>query len=331
MTPEPIPDLEVPAAPSSAWGGVRAATGRLAAFAATLLGATLLVQLLLALAPGDAIDLLPNGDVLRAGLEAEWGLDEPLPARLASTTARLVRGDLGTSLTYRPGASVGSLVADAAGRSLGLLAPAVVVAVGLGLALGLWTGGRPSRLRRLVQAVSVVPAFLAAYVAVTGLNAATWAAVERGWIDRPDWFALPDTPSALRTALAVAVLAVASGGLGELHAAFDGEVRRLRAAPFLEAARARGAPVWPRLLHNLVPPIASVAASRTAYLLGSLVIVEKVLLYNGAGAMLWQAARLRDYPLAIGITLVAAAVVCGARLVGDLVRIAVDPRLRSPA
>ncbi len=301
---------------------------RVASFVATVLGAVLLVEILITLAPGDAIDLLPNGDTLRAGLAAEWGLDRPLPERLVATLGRLARGDLGTSLTWRPGAPVAQLVLDTGARSLVLLAPALLLAVTFAVGLGAWSARGGTRLLRVVQAISVVPAFLAAYVLVMGINAATWALVERGVIDRPEWFALPDTPSALRTALAVGVLAVASGGLTEMHAACDAELRRLRTAPFVDAARARGAATWPIILHNLVPPLADLAASRAAWLLGSLVVVEKLLLYSGAGAALWQACRLRDYPVAIGITLAFAVVVAGARLVGDLVRLVVDPRLR---
>ena len=36
------------------------------------------MQVLLALAPGDPIDLLPNAEAVRATLEAQWGLDVPL-------------------------------------------------------------------------------------------------------------------------------------------------------------------------------------------------------------------------------------------------------------
>lgn len=314
---------------ASRLGAVLLARG--ASFVATVVGAVCLVQLLLALAPGDAIDLLPNAEELRPVLAAEWGLDKPLPERLATTLGRMVRGDLGTSLTWRPGASVAELVGDTGLRSLALLVPALLLGVGLAVALGALSARGGDRLLRVVRLVSVVPAFLAAYVAVTALNAGVWTMLERGLIERPDWFALPDTPSAVRTALAVVVLAVASGALTEMHAACDAELRRLRAAPFVEAARARGAPAWPVLLHNLLPPLVDIAASRAAWLLGSLVVVEKLLLFSGAGAALWQACRLRDYPVAIGITVVAALVVAGARLAADIARLALDPRLREAA
>lgn len=310
----------------------RAIAARVVAFGLTLLGAVASVQVLIALAPGNAVDLLPNAPELRAALEREWGLDQPLPIRIVNTFGQFLRGDLGTSLTYRPGAPVADLLGVAGVESLALLVPALVLGIAIAVPLAAWTSGRPTqRTQRAIQAVSVIPAFLAAYLAVMGLNALTWALLERGLIDRPEWFALPDAPGSVRTALAITVLALASGGLTEMHMVCETELRRLRAAPFVDAARARGAAVWPHLLHNLVPTVATLLASRTATLLGSLVVVEKVLLFSGAGAMLWQACRQRDYPLAIGITLVAAAVVCGARLAADLVRVSIDPRLRSAA
>ena len=310
---------------------VRAVIERLAGFAGTIVGAVVLVEGALALAPGDAIDLLPNGDELREGPAREWGLDRPLPERLVATIGRLLHGDLGTSLTWRPGAPVAELVLDTSLRSLGLVIPALILGVLLATALAAWSArGGPARLR-VVQVLSVTPAFLAGWLLVTGLNAGTWALMERGAIERPGWFALPDTPSALRTLLAVAVLAVASGGLTEMHAACDAELRRLRAAPFVAAAMARGAPTWPVLLRNLAPALADITASRVAWLLGSLVVVEKILLFNGAGAALWQACRLRDFPVAVGYALVAATAVAAARLVAELARLLLDPRLRSPA
>lgn len=308
----------------------RVLAGRLGAFAATLAGAIVLIQVLLALAPGDAIDLLPNADQVREQLEAEWGLDLPVPLRIARAVGRAATLDLGTSLTYRPGVPVAELVAQGAAGSLGILAPAWLLGIGLAVGTAWWTsGGR--RGGRLVLAASIVPAFLAAWSGVTALNALVWHGMEAGWWERPEFFALPDTPSAVRTALAISVLAIASGNLANLHSALDAELSELRRAPFVEAAQARGAPVWPHLVGNLLPPLLDIGASRAAALLGTVVVVEKLLLLNGAGAMLWQACEKRDFPLATGITLSAAAAVALVRLVADLGRIALDPRLRSAA
>lgn len=306
---------------------IRAALRRGLAFVGTLLGATAFVMALLVLAPGDPIDLLPDGEAQRATLEAQWGLDRPLPERYATTLARALTLDLGTSLTYRPGQPVIEVVAGPALRTLGLVAAAVVCALAGGLGLALWTAGRRRR-GWLVQAVSIVPVFLLAHTLVLGINELTWSLVQSQTIGRPDWFALPDQPSALRTTLAIAVLAIGSGALSEAHGQIESSLVEIRKSPFVDALRARGQSAWPHVLANLVPPMAATMAERAAFLAGGAVIAEKVLLINGVGAVLWEAALLRDYDLALAIALFAAAFVGLARLAADGIRLAVDPRMQ---
>lgn len=309
--------------------GTALAIGRLLlSFCVTLAGAVLVAQALLWAAPGDPVDLVPNGEEMRAQLEQEWGLDRPRMLQYTGFLWNAARGDLGHSLTFRPGAPVLDLVLPAAGSSLSLLLPAVVLALGTGLGLAWFTAGRRSVVRKVVQAASVPPVFLLAFGAVEVLNRTTFDLMERGLVERPGWFALPDTDSLLKGVLAVLVMALGSGSLHEVLAACEDEIVRVRNAPFVDAAIARGAPLWRHVLPNLVAPLTSVASSRTAFFVGGLIIVEKVLHINGAGAMLWQACRLRDYPLALGITVLAASAVCAARLLADLVRLTADPRLR---
>ena len=312
---------------------IRAALSRVAAFAGTLLGATAFVMLLLVAAPGDPVDLVPNGEELRPRLEAEWGLDRPVAERYVHYLVRAATLDLGTSLTYRPGQPVLEVIASPALRTVGLVVAALVCATGAAVALAFFTAGRRGTLRRAlsgwgIQAVSLVPVFLLAHGLVLGLNESTWALVQAGWIPRPDWFALPDQPSLLRTSLAIAVLAVGSGALSEAHSQIEDALVAIRRSPYLDAVRARGGPTWPHVVRNLLPPLASTVAERAAFLAGGVVIVEQVLLLNGLGAVLWRAALLRDYDLALAIALLAAAFVGAVRLLADAVRVAVDPRLR---
>jgi len=309
-----------------------AALGRqVLAFLATLAGAALLAQLLLWMAPGDAVDLLTDDPALRAALITEFGLDRPVWLRYFDFVGRALAGDLGTSLTYRPGMEVAALTGPAATRSGLLVLGALSLSLAWGVGLAYVTAGRASLSRRLVQLASVAPVFLLAYLIMVGLNEATFSLLEAGRISRPGWFALPDEDSTLKITLAVCVLAVGSSALTEIHAGAEDELVRIRRSGYVDAARARGAALWPHVLLNLVPPLTTIAASRAAFFVGGLVIIEKVLHLSGVGAMLWQACRMRDYPLALGITVLAAAAVCGARLAADVVRVAVDPRLRSAA
>lgn len=295
-------------------------------FVATLVGAALMVQLLLWAAPGDAADLVANDPELRAELVRQWGLDRPAGERLVSWLADASQGELGSSLTYRPGEPVAALVKKAVGQSTPLLLSSLLLTLGLGVALAYGRLSERPLGRALMRAVSVTPAFLLAWWLMITLNEGSFSLMEAGRIARPSWFALPDEDSLLKTSLGVFVLAIGSASLIEVHAACAAELAAIRGSAYVDAARARGAPLWPHVLLNLVPPLTTITSTRAAYFVGGLVVVEKVLHLNGAGAMLWQACRMRDYPLALGLTLAAAATVCAARLFADMTRLLVDPR-----
>ncbi|MBX2796146.1 MAG: ABC transporter permease [Myxococcales bacterium] len=309
---------------------------RSASLLATWIGAIALLLALLVTAPGDPIDLIPNGEELREQLEADWGLDRPVPARFALYLKRMATLDLGTSIAYRPGQPVVEVIRGPALGTMARVLGALTLAMVWGTALAWASSGALDRrlsatARRAVQAMSILPVFLIAHGTVTMLNEATYSMMEAGTIDRPSWFALPDEPSTLRSTLAIVALAVGSGALMEVHAQIEEAIRRIRSSPYVEAARARGAPIWPHIVRNLVPPFAATFAERAAFIAGSVVIIEKVLLLNGLGSVLWESALQRDYDLALAIALIAAAFVSAVALSADVVRLVADPRLRATA
>jgi len=294
--------------------------------AATVAGATVLLHGLFWLAPGDPIDLLPNGPELRPVLEAEWGLDQPVGVRILRTLGAVAQGDLGYSLIVKPGADVANLAAKAWGKTLTLALPALALCVGLALLLA-WRQDRP-RLARLVMVSSATPGFLLAAALITLLNEGAFAGMEAGHWDRPGWFALPDQPSALRTALAIGVLGLSGGLLSEARTEAAGLLESLRGSAFIEAIAARGGSTLGPLLHNLLPPLLGLLSGRLVLVLGGALIVEKVLFIQGAGTLFWEAAMNRDHPLAIGLGIAAAALVASGQALCSLGRAALDPRLR---
>jgi peptide/nickel transport system permease protein len=279
---------------------------------------------LVAMAPGDVIDQLPNSDAARPALEAAWGLDQPPLRRLGTWLSRAASGDLGRSWAVRPGAPVSELLAGPAIASVGRVLGAAALATLLAGAMAVlrvserWSGW-----------VSAAPTLVGVHVLVLALNEGAWALMGGGWIERPSWFALPDQASWLREALAVCVLAVGSGSLSEAHQELRAAADRTRHSPLADATRARGEPLWPLLLRHAAPTACSVAAARVAALWGGAVVVEKLLLLPGAGATLWDAANSRDLELVLGCVALAAGVVASTRLASDLGRWWLDPRLRS--
>ncbi len=81
-------------------------------------------------------------------------------------------------------------------------------------------------------------------------------------------------------------------------------------------------------LPNALVPTLNVTALNLGYLIGGVVIVEKVFSYPGFGSLLVDSLQLRDIPLIEATVLIAAAVYIGANLVADVGAIVLNPRLR---
>lgn len=81
-------------------------------------------------------------------------------------------------------------------------------------------------------------------------------------------------------------------------------------------------------LPNALVPTLNVTALNLGYLIGGVVIVEKVFSYPGFGSLLVDSLQLRDVPLIEATVLIAAAVYVGANLMADVGAILLNPRLR---
>ena len=310
---------------------VRAIASRIAEAAATIVAVVFVMHAALALAPGDPLgELAPEA---RATLAATWHLDDPAWIRPFRATAAALRGDLGVSVALAPGVPAGTLLAQPALRSTTWALSALILSVGAAAALAAWTRRRTvlSRSARVgVHAVSVLPMFLLAHGSISAINDATFALMRSGALSRPDWFALPLEDHPARTALAVVLLAVGSGTLSDLHREIEVASARVGAAPFVQAAIARGDPTALLRARHLVGPVASLVRGRVPTVLAGLVVLERVTLSGGVGTLLWDAVVARDAAVAVGATVLLASLGLLVSLACDLARMSVDPRTWGP-
>ncbi len=217
--------------------------------------------------------------------------------------------DLGPS--YR-GIPVTELVARGAATTLPIVLAALSLSLGAGLVLALVVGdrlrGAGRLLRSLVHALSVMPVFLLGYLALVV-------------------FAVPPE-GPVQVLAAVVVLATGDGMLSDVVLALDAEVTELRDRDFVHSVRLRGGSVAQRLVPHIALPMAQLAAGKTTFLIGGVLILEKVLGIQGIGLMGYQAATKPDFVLLIAITVAATAFVGAVHLGVDILRTVVDPRVR---
>ncbi len=228
---------------------------------------------------------------------------------LLSFWSGVFTGDLGRS--YR-GTPVHEMVWRGALRSLPLIGAALALSLGTGTALVLVVGDRLGAmgrlLRGLLHALSLCPVFLLGYLALVLLAVP------------------PEGPR--QSFAAVVILAMGDGMLSDVLLGLDSEYQRLRERDFIQSARLRGTRVWTHVIAHMALPVAQIAASRTAWLIGGVLVLEMVLGIQGIGLIGYRAADTADLPLLVSITVFVTALVAGASLSVDVLRVLVDPRVR---
>lgn len=104
-------------------------------------------------------------------------------------------------------------------------------------------------------------------------------------------------------------------------------------ADYIRMAELRGVPmrriVWRHALPNAFIPTLNVTALNLAYLVGGVVVVEKVFGYPGFGSLLVDSLQLRDFPLIEATVLISALVYIAANFLADVAAILLNPTLRT--
>jgi peptide/nickel transport system permease protein len=308
----------------------------------TLFGISVIVFLLLHLAPGKPG--AGGADALRrtSGRAAEemrkiYGLDRPLPEQFGMWMGRVVRLDMGESFVdHRP---VSERILEALPHTLALNGLALVLALAIAIPLGVVAGGNPEGTFDRISAAALfalysLPTFWAALLLQTLLAAhlrwfplygvASDAAPSgmAGLADRLAHLALPVTCLTYGTLAFVARL-VRSG------------VAEARTSDYVLAARARGASrrqaLWRHALRNALLPVITLFGLLLPALLSGSVIVEKIFARPGLGRLYLDSILARDYPVILALSLLSAVVTLVATLLSDIAVAAADPRVRDGA
>jgi peptide/nickel transport system permease protein len=306
---------------------------RLLQMVVVLVAATLLGFLLVRLLKGNEVFALLGDNYTKqaaAQLNHELGLDKPLPLQYLDWLGGAVHGDFGTSITtHEP---VAHSLFMALGPTVELLIGAQVVALALTLIVTAvsvrwrWTDRVVTGFALLC---SSIPPFvlgllmiilfasvlhLLPAIAWSWPGAGGWGKNFKGMI--MPWVALgvsvfPNYMRVLR---------------GQVYEQLDHEeyvtLARMKGLP---ARRVLGRHVVPNSLSGLV----TLVALTTGFLISGVVIVEQVFGIPGEGSLVYQAITNRDANTLEGAIVMIAVAVVVLNLIGDLIQMRLDPRVRA--
>jgi peptide/nickel transport system permease protein len=309
---------------------------RLAALLPVLLVVSLVVFLILRLAPGDPAAVIAGNSATNEEIDKirnQLGLDRSIPVQYGIWVGRVLQGDLGYSfyLNKPVAALIAQRIEPTLALAMGTALLAVLIAVPLGT-LAAWRMG--GVLDKTLSAFSVagfsVPVFVIGYVLIY-LFAIRWEVLPvQGYktLFGPSGAGLWDWMRQL-------ILPWLT--LGMIYIALIARVTRASVSEaltedYIRTARAKGiaesAVLIRHALANAAVPIVTVIGIGVALLIGGVVVTETVYAIPGLGSLTVDAVLNRDFPVIQGLVLFFSLSYVLINLLVDLSYLFLDPRIR---
>lgn len=287
------------------------------------------------LLPGDPALLILGGDSAQPTPEqivrvrARLGLDRPLPVQYARWLGRVLRGDLGTSLLDdRP---VAGDLANRLPRTLQLIIPATILAMVIGVPLGMFAARHRGRLADPAASAAALVGF-SIPVFVTGMLLVVVFSLTLGWLPPTGYVPFGEDPVGFLRHLILPVLALSAAPMATTMRMTRSSFLEQSSLEYVRTARAKGLTervvARRHVLRNALLPVVTVVGLQIGAMFAGAVLVEYIFSWPGLNTLLLNSLSTRDYPVIQGVVLLAAILFVGVNFVTDLCYAVINPRIR---
>ena len=291
-------------------------------------------------AVGNPIDILINPQADQEDREraiAALGLDKTLPAQYLSFLGGVVHGDLGRSFVHSTSAL--GLILERMPATLELALAAMLIAIVLGIPLGLWAGLRPNGFAgRTIMAGSILGFSLPTFW--VGLMLIMVFSVILGWLPSngrgptTDLLGVPVSFLSLEgwRHLIMPATNLALFNLALMIRLTRSGAREALLQDYVKFARAKGLTntrvIGVHVLRNILIPIVTVIGLQFGSLIAFAIVTESVFAWPGMGKLLIDSINLLDRPVIVAYLLVIVTFFIVINLAVDVLYSALDPRVR---
>ena len=268
--------------------------------------------------PPEGFAGLPESEA--RALREHYHLEAPWLVEFAYWVESVFTFEFGPSLLVRD-LDVADVVRNALPVTVTLVLLAAAWAAPVGVALGVWAASNRNRIQDLLATslaavLLVVPVFFVVFV-LHQYFVLEWKVVSDGW-EATSARVLPVLALGLAPAGYVARIVRAA-----LVEALQEDYVRTAFAKGLRRRRV----IWVHALRNSLAPLLSAAIPMIALLITGAFFVEQAFRIPGISSFFVTAARARDYPTIMNLTVALAVVVLVANLIADVLLALVDPRI----
>ncbi|CAH1653065.1 ABC transporter permease [Hyphomicrobiales bacterium] len=274
----------------------------------------------------------------RAAVREQLGLDAPFLSQFARFVEGAARGQFGVS--YRQARPVSELIAERLPATLELSFVAMLLAVGLGVSLGIYTAiHRDSWLSRLFLTLSLVGISLPTFL--TGILLILLFSVTLGWLPsfgrgqvvQIGWWS---TGFLTWSGLKSLILPSITLGLFQMTLIMRlvrAEMMEVMRTDYIKFARARGLPQrminFGHALRNTLVPVITIVGLQLGSIIAFAIITETVFQWPGMGFLFMQSVTFADIPVMAAYLILIALIFIIINLLVDFLYYVIDPRLRT--
>ena len=306
---------------------------RVTHFVVVMATVTWLAFLALALLPGNPAYVLLGPSATPQAvrqIDRKLGLGGPILTRYWYWLDRAFHGNFGKSaITGQP---VLQAIVQRLPETLELIILSQIVALGIGVPLGIWAAlhaGR--RVDRVITtsalAMISVPTFVLGVVVVLVFSVKLHLFPASGYVPLSSSLA-----QNLRTMVLPSLTLAAGSGLVYTRVMRAGMIDTLR-QPFILAARAKGMSRRHLISHHAIRPsvtsLVTMGGIHIGYLIGGAFIIEEIFQLPGVGLLTVQSILGNDYPMVQGVVVLVAAGFITINAIADGLQLIIDPRLGS--
>ena len=307
---------------------------RLSLIFVTLLAVSIAIFALIELVPGDAAQVLLGQQATPESLKnlrEQMGLDRPAHIRYLDWIGDAVlRGDLGSS-AKSPDISISATVGGRLANSALLAVTSFLIAIPLGLAIGVWVGTRAdTKIDRFLTMGGLITISLPEFV--TGVIMILILSSTLGWLPSSSIMMPGESIYGNPQVLVMPILTVTGALFAYILRMSRANVIEVMGNNYVRTAILKGLPmrtvIMRHVLRNAMLPTITVIANNVGWLFGGLIIIENLFSYPGMGSLLKQSIDTRDIVMLQSTAMVIAAVYAFSNLAADLAYGALNPRVR---
>jgi peptide/nickel transport system permease protein len=302
----------------------------------SILGISVILFTVLALAPGDPFEeLATNPNVppeVRTMLRQKFGLDDPVAVRYFRWLGEMAQGNFGFSFASR--IDVGTLIMQRLPVTLLIIGMAQLLALVVAIPIGVYAATRPYSIFDQIASTfafvgfSLPPFFTGLLLILVFSIQFDWLPfVYRADIDATGWRWLWE--HVRQSIMPVTVLALfLAASLTRYVRSSVLDVIRL---DYVTTARAKGlgerVVITKHVVRNALIPVVTLVFLQLPALFGGAIVTEQIFRIPGIGSLLISAILANDTPVVMGVTFVSAILVVLFNLIADILYGWLDPRI----